>query len=314
MPGDNQPDNNFLPANHDEQDRPYNYYAPMQDIFLRPRLPRLIGPAALIGTSVVMRAIPAGTINRLATVYAIKFAYNNVRASVLSICGNALMNTSRALALISVTQGLVPSNITLAVAQKGSYLAGNLLQSAARLTHPKLMRLAAAADTALGALRVLAWPTFCAGVVWGLYTLARHLIEPPPYEAPPGCYPSGGPIVEISQEEAPNREMVFTCPAPLARLVQERVLLCERDPTIIQKVKTIASRWCDGAGIQGNQRYAAICGAVASALTVPVNEQLVLQLSQSHAVQTQYSRIARYLSGIKHTHDAWWTKYFSLRR
>lgn len=164
------------------------------------------------------------------------------------------------------------------------------------------------------AFAVLSTPLLAGAGASLVYIIARRLIEPPPYEAPPGVYPNGGPIVEISQEDAPNREMVFTCPAPLARIVQERVMLCERDPTIIQKCKALASRWCDAEGLQGNERYAAISGAVAAALTVPVNEQLVLQLAQSHAVTQQHSRLARYLAGIKHIHDPWWTKYLSIRR
>lgn len=163
-------------------------------------------------------------------------------------------------------------------------------------------------------LAMLSTPIISIGACWALYVVARHLIEPPPYDAPPGLYPSGGPLIEIAQEEAPQRAMVFTCPAPLARRVQERVLLCDRDPTLIQKCKAIAAKWCDEQGVYGNERYAAINGAVAAALTVPATEQLVLQLAQSHAVQEQWNKISRYLSGIRRTHDPWWTKYLINRR
>lgn len=314
MPGGYQPENNFLPQGVDEQDRQYNYYAPMVDIFMRPKLPTLTGPFATIALSATMRAMPAGIVSNLAARYAIKYAYKGITSSLLYIAGDAVIQLSRLAVLASTTRGITPAGMVATFAARAAEVGGAMIQSSANMVAPRLMKAAAIADTAMTACRTLAFPVLCAGCAWALYALARHAIEPPPYEAPPGCYPSGGPIVEISQEDAPNREMVFTCPAPLARMVQERVLMCERDPTIIQKVKTIASRWCDAAGIQGNQRYAAICGAVAAALTVPVNEQLVLQLSQSHAVQTQYSRLSRYLSGIKHTHDAWWTKYFSIRR
>lgn len=164
------------------------------------------------------------------------------------------------------------------------------------------------------AAAVLSTPALTVAVAWAGYVVARRLIEPPPYEAPPGVYPSGGPIVEIAQEDAPNREMVFACPAPLARVVQERALLCERDPTMIQKCKALAARWCDQEGLQGNERYAAMSGAMAAALTVPVNEQLILQLAQSHAVTQQHERIGRYLAGVRHRHDPWWTKYLQIRR
>lgn len=308
------PDNNFLPNAPDDQDRPYNYYAPLHDIFLRPKLPTLTGPIITFGVSCCMRAVPHGFVTNVATRYAVKYAYKGMKSSIMYAAGTCLMNVSRVATLWSMTQGLTPATVTSTIAGYCADFAGHMLRAAAKEAKPRLMHVAAIADAGLSALKTLAYPTACAATIWLGYTIIRHMVEPPPYDAPPGCYPSGGPIVEISQEEAPNREMVFTCPAPLARLVQERVLMCERDPTIIQKVKSIASRWCDGAGIQGNQRYAAICGAVAAALTVPVNEQLVLQLSQSHAVQCQYSRLSRYLSGIKHTHDAWWTKYFSLKR
>lgn len=314
VPGGYQPDNNFLPPTPDDQDRQYNYYAPMVDIFMRPRLPTLTGPFTTIALSAFMRATPAGIVTNITTRYAIKYAYKGITSSLLYIAGDGIIQISRLAVLASATKGITPAGIMATAAARCAELGAALMKSSAAMVAPRAMRLAAICDAGLNAIRTLAFPTLCIGCSWAIYTIARHAIEPPPYEAPPGCYPNGGPIVEITQEDAPNREMVFTCPAPLARMVQERVLMCERDPTIIQKVKTIASRWCDAAGIQGNQRYAAICGAVAAALTVPINEQLVLQLSQSHAVQTQYSRLARYLSGIKHTHDAWWTKYFSIRR
>lgn len=190
----------------------------------------------------------------------------------------------------------------------------NALHSAAIRSCPRVMMWAYRSAGWMRAAAMLSTPIIALAATWGAYAVARHLIEPPPYEAPPGCYPNGGPMIEIAQEEAPQREMVFTCPAPLARRVQERVMLCERDPTMIQKCKAIAAKWCDEEGLHGNERYAAISGAVAAALTVPINEQLVLQLAQSHAVQEQHSRISRYLSGIVHRHDQWWTKYLAIRR
>lgn len=190
----------------------------------------------------------------------------------------------------------------------------NAIHSAAIRSCPRIITWAYRIAGYVSAMQRLARPVLVASLCWAAWALLRHAIEPPPYEAPPGCYPNGGPMIEITQEEAPNREMVFTCPAPLARLVQERVMLCERDPTIIQKTKAIASKWCDNTGLTGNERYATIAGAVAAAMVVPINEQLVLQLASTHAVQLQHTRISRYLSGIKHQHDPWWTKYLSIRR
>lgn len=190
----------------------------------------------------------------------------------------------------------------------------NALHNAAIKSCPRVMMVGYRAAGYLRAWHYLSRPMLAIGACWLGYVIIRHLIEPPPYQAPPGTYPSGGPLIEISQEDAPRREMVFTCPAALARMVQERALLCERDPTMIQKCKAIATKYCDNEGIHGNERYATVAGAVAAALCVPVNEQLVLQLAQSHSVQLQHRRIQSYLGGIKHQHDPWWTKYLQYRR
>lgn len=251
----------------------------------------------------------------MAAKHALTYSYKTVQASLHHITGNiikylGLSLTDAAIRMPSLTLGVM-------VGYAGEYCVakGNkALREAAKLAAPKLMQSAARAAAVCKGLNIIAKPLALASVAYTAWVLMRHLTEPPPYEAPPGTYPSGGPMIEITQEEAPQREMVFCCPGPLARKVQERVLLCERDPTIIQKVKSIAAKWCDDNNLNDNQRYAAICGAVAAAMTVPINEQLVLQLSQSHAVQQQHYRIANYLSGIKHQHDPWYTKYFLIRR
>lgn len=193
-------------------------------------------------------------------------------------------------------------------------LGDNALHGAAIRSCPRIMMWGYRIAGWMRAASILSTPMLAAAAAWGVYVVARRCIEPPPYEAPPGSYPNGGPLIEISQEDAPNRELVFTCPAPLARMVQERVLLCERDPTMIQKCKAIASKYCDQEGIFGNERYATVAGAVAAALTVPVNEQLILSLAQSHNVTLQQRRIQQYLGGIQHRNDPWWTKYLLVRR
>lgn len=189
-----------------------------------------------------------------------------------------------------------------------------LLKTAALLSKPTLMQRAAKVQLVCDAMNTLSKPLAAVAVIWTGYVLARHYIEPAPYEAPPGLYPNGGPMIEITQEEARNKAHVFVCPAPLARLVQERVLMCERDPTLLQKVKSIASKWCDQNHVTNNQRYQAVAGALAASLTVPCIEQNVIHYAQSHAVQQQHGRLANYLSGIKHKSDPWWTKYLLIRR
>lgn len=292
-----------------------NYYAPLQDVFMRPALPTLRGPLALGVTSVIFHYAPSRQISAWALRYSIEHARAGFGNFFRQSLGNLMIGVGRTFATFALsTDRILLRWMWNKLAATTANWGQNALYGAAIRACPRVMVWAYRAAGWFGAMNKLARPVAAAAVVWTAYTVARHAIEPPPYEAPPGCYPNGGPIIEIAQEEAPKRSMVFACPAPLARLVQERVLLCERDPTLIQKVKSIASRWCDGEGLAGNQRYAAINGAVAAALTVPINEQLVLQLAQSHAVQQQHSRIARYLSGITHRNDPWWTKYLLIRR
>lgn len=298
----------------DDQDVNARYYAPLQDVFLRPALPSLQWPFVTTMTGVIWRYLPTKSIIDRAISYSIGKARPSFAGFFYQTVGNTFIGMGRtfttfALATDRVLLKLMWSKLARSTHDMGT----NAIHNAAVRCCPKVMAWAYKVAAWCSALKKISTPVICVGVTWGLYVIARHLIEPPPYEAPPGCYPSGGPLVEISQEEAPARAEVFVCPAPLARLVQERVMMCEREPVLIQKVKSIASKWCDTNGIQGNQRYQAIAGAVGAALTVPVTEQLVLQMAQSHAVQRQYARIGRYLAGIKHRSDPWWTKYFSYR-
>lgn len=299
----------------DDQDRPLNYYTPLRDIFMRPKLPTLRGPMATITTGCLMHMAPGEALYNYAMTQALYHSHRTIKASLYHIAGNVLKATS---CIIGDTLLKAPSWTSIAA---GTWLADKLfttsksmLMTAAKLASPTIMAKAQSVQLVCKAMNICAKPIAAIGLCWAGYVITRHMIEPPPYEAPPGTYPNGGPIIEITQEEAANKAMVFTCPAPLARAVQERVLMCERDVTLIQKVKSIASKWCDNNNITGNQRYQAVSGAVAAALTVPCIEQNVIELATSHAVQQQYGRLQRYLSGIKHQNDPWWSKYLLIRR
>lgn len=292
-----------------------HYYTPLADIFLRPALPTLRGPLGLCIGSTIAYCAPGKALYNFALTQALYHSKRTLKSSAYHLLGNACKWAARSLGDWTITTPSWTFAIGIGyISEKLQGASANYLKMAAKIAAPKTLAWGQKLQLACQAMNILSKPCLAIAAVWAGYVLARHFIEPPPYEAPPGVYPNGGPIVEIAQEEAANKNMVFTCPAELARLVQERVLLCERDPMLIQKTKSIATKWCDQVGIYGNQRYQAICGAVAAALTVPVNEQLVLQLAQTHAVQTQHSRIARYLTGIKHKNDPWWTKYLIMRR
>lgn len=291
------------------------YYAPLRDVFMRPGLPSLRGPLACGVAGLVARHLP----HRHLAGWALHYSIRNARAGFgqffRQTLGNLMIDAGRTFKTFAVhTDRILLRLVWDKLARSCAAWGDNALHSAAIRSCPRTMMYAYRAAGWMRAASLLSAPILTAAAVWGCYVVARHLIEPPPYEAPPGLYPNGGPIIEIAQEEAPQRSMVFTCPAPLARRVQERVMLCDRDPTIIQKCKAIAAKWCDEEGIYDNERYACISGAIAAALTVPASEQLVLQLAQSHAVQEQHKRLSRYLSGIKFKNDPWWTKYLVIKR
>lgn len=299
----------------DDQDRPLTYYTPLRDIFLRPGLPSLVGPFATMATAAVCYAAPGKLLYNFCMNQALYASRNTIKASAYHVLGRGLKFLGAAMgdAILRVSS-LSLAAATGYVAEKTHQWGVYYVGLAAKCAAPELMTRAQKLQTVCDGLNIISKPLMLVAATWAAYVLVRHAIEPPPYEAPEGTYPTGGPIIEITQEEAANKSMVFTCPAQLARLVQERVLMCERDPTLIQKVKSIAARWCDQNNVTNNLRYQAISGAVAAAMTVPCIEQNIIQMVQSHAVQTQYSRLARYLSGIQHRNDPWYTKYMLFRR
>lgn len=304
-----------LNAQPDDQDRPLHFYTPLHDIFHRPALPTLRGPFMLGAISGIMYMAPGKLLYQLAMNRALMNSHATLKGAAYHIMANACKWSALALGdVILKIPSLTLGAVTGWASEHLMMTSQRLLLKAAKLSGPRWLSMGQQAQLLCNAANALSKPIMAVAVVWIGYTLARHAIEPPPYEAPPGIYPNGGPIIEITQEEAANKALVFTCPAPLARQVQERVLLCERDVQLIQKVKSIAARWCDQNNYAGNERYQAVAGAVAAALTVPCIEQNVIQMAQSHAVQQQYGRLANYLSGIKHQNDPWYTKYLLIRR
>lgn len=291
------------------------YYAPTRDIFLRPALPSLRGPVSLLVPGLIARHLPHKRMAGWALGYSLQHARASVGNFFRQTLGNCAIDMGRTFKSFAVaTDRILLRLFWDKCARTCAAWGDNALHSAAIRSCPRVMMYTYRVAGWFRAAAILSTPLITMAVAWAGYVVVRRLIEPPPYDAPPGVYPNGGPIVEITQQDAPKREMVFSCPAPLARLMEERTLLCERDPTLMQKCKSLASRWCDQEGLSGNERYAAMSGALAAALCVPINEQLVLQLAQSHAVTQQHSRLQRYLSGIKHRSDPWWTKYLSIRR
>lgn len=82
-------------------------------------------------------------------------------------------------------------------------------------------------------------------------------------------------MTEVTQEEALATPTHFVCPAGLRAHILEKVFMQERTPNLIQRVKSIAGKWCDEAAINPFERPACIAGAVACAMTT---SQLELDL------------------------------------
>lgn len=135
----------------------------------------------------------------------------------------------------------------------------------------------------------------CATVAAGLVAIAgyrwlrsRERAEEPDPFAPPTS------IVEVSPEVARGVPVSFSCPASLRSLVLERAMLLERTPALLQKIKSIAGRWCDEQSVPPDKRPAYIAGAVASCMCVPELEQHLLMFETGHNVQELYKRVRRH--------------------
>lgn len=178
----------------------------------------------------------------------------------------------------------------------------------------RLAKLANYVCQALRYWRYLWKPMVAAACCWALGVYLWNRSIPPPYDAPPGVYTNGGPYIEVTQEEAEEHGNAAIVPAPLARLVQERVMLNERDPVMMGKVKAIATRWCDAQGLTGNERFNAVTGAMAAALTVTKNEMNLLGILDDCTVRKQHTRIKEYVAGTARSKPPWYSRLLAYRR
>lgn len=93
-------------------------------------------------------------------------------------------------------------------------------------------------------------------------------------------------MCEVTQEEALQTPTHFACPAALRAVVLEKVFLSERTPALVQRIKSIAGRWCDDHGVGPFERPACIAGAVAAAMTVSTLEMDLVRYEQQWSVRT----------------------------
>lgn len=121
---------------------------------------------------------------------------------------------------------------------------------------------------------------------------ARERAEEPDPFAPPTS------LIEVSAEVAQGVPVSFSCPAALRSTVLERCMLLERTPTLCQKIKSIAGRWCDEQSVPPDKRPAYIAGAIASCMCVPEMEQHLLMFERGHNIQELYKRVRQHQQAI----------------
>lgn len=258
------------------EDVPLRFYIPRSDNATRYELPGIAGPLATLAFAAMGRSIPVGYVSA------------SFRNAAYLACRHGLPWWRQA--AIRLVNRHVPFYETR-MAWTWRLASGRLPRWASTVI--------AHATNGLRLWRAFAPAIAIAGATWLAINVYRRWTEPDPMDAPAGVYPSGGPWVEVTQEQARGVATAVACPAPLARLVQERVLLCERDPAMMQKVKTIASRWCTEQGLSDNVRYNAVAGAMAAAMTVPVQEQNILSMGGLHATAQQHERLRQFTAGFR---------------
>lgn len=285
--GDPAPAPDLEPSNDDNQLR---YYMPLEDNATRFVQPGYGVPAIMLTLGAMGRSIPVGYLASI------------LRDVTASTWRNRLP-WWRVMA-INIVERNVPFFETRAAWTW-------------KLSVNKLPRAATTAVrwcvNALRGWRAISTPLMVLGAAVGLYTLWINWNQPAAFDAPAGIYPAGGPWVEITQEQAARTATAVSCPAPLARAVQERVLLCERDPVLMNKVKTIATRWCTEQGLTDNVRYNAVAGALAAAMVVPTQEQNILAMGNATATVRQHKRIKDYIAGHIAT-APWYSRLLLFRR
>lgn len=132
--------------------------------------------------------------------------------------------------------------------------------------------------------------------MYGFYQLTRRwFYNSKPYE-PEGI---GHPniMAEVTQEEAQASPTHFACPALLRVHILEKVFMQERTPNLVQRVKSIAGKWCDEKGVNPYERPAHIAGAVAVALTTSQLEIDLLSYEQRWDVRRAKGLLTRHHTG-----------------
>lgn len=123
-----------------------------------------------------------------------------------------------------------------------------------------------------------------------LWALNPHVPEPMEPDGP------GQPamMVEVTQQEALEQPTHFVCPAGLRALVTEKIMLLERTPTMVQKIKSMAGKWCDDHQVGPFERPRYIAGAVAAAMTVPHLEMDLLLFNAWDPIQRAHRKVRQY--------------------
>lgn len=132
---------------------------------------------------------------------------------------------------------------------------------------------------------------------YSAYQLATRIwLNSQPFEPEGMGHP--GLMVEVTQEEALGTPTHFACPAGLRATILEKIMLCERTPNLIQKVKSMAGRWCEDNQINPYHRPACIAGAVAVGMTVSPLENDLIKYEARWEVQNAQRRVAQHAAGI----------------
>lgn len=116
------------------------------------------------------------------------------------------------------------------------------------------------------------------------YAVVRQLwLNMQPFEPEGISHPNL--MCEVTQETALATPTHFACPTGLRAHILEKVFLQDRTPVLIQRVRSMAGKWCDENGINPNQRPAYIAGGLAAAMTVSSIEIDLLQYERTWEVQ-----------------------------
>lgn len=104
-------------------------------------------------------------------------------------------------------------------------------------------------------------------------------------------------MCEVTQEAARSSPTHFVCPAGLRAHILEKIFLQERTPAVIQRVKSIAGKWCDERTVNPYERPAFVAGAVAAAMTVSNLELDLLSYERRWQVRNAQHQLAQHHRG-----------------